>query len=158
MCQEGTRIETTIEWVTEWVLEERVKTVYRWKTVRKRVKVNGRWVWVISRVRVKVKIIYTVRVPIQVQRPVSREVPNFIICRDWLFKTQALHVMIHEAMHAAGWAESLDEGSTDCLAMRNLDWFTWRLGAIPDFAREVQADEWYQYSQHQYYLPDCPRD
>jgi hypothetical protein len=71
----------------------------------------------------------------------------------------ALHrsavALIHEATHIAGVG---DEQVTDCYAMRSLDWFAWRLGAAPDFARELQADEWAWYAQHAYFLPSCVQD
>jgi hypothetical protein len=151
MCQEGTRAETYTEIVTEWRIEERVRYEWRWKKVRK--KVNGKWVT--RRVRVRVRIVFTVEVPVQVEVTRTREVPNVVVCRDWPAKTFSLHVMLHEAGHAGGFH---DERQTDCWAMRTLDWFAFRLGAPSDFAREVQADEWFTYSRHSYFDPACVRD
>lgn len=144
---------------TEYRLEERVRVETRVKYVP-----SQRWVSVMrkgkrvkvlrpyrKRVEYQVQVIYTVQVPVTVYD----QVPRIVVCTDWPAKTQALHVMIHEATHIAGVG---DEQATDCYAMRNLDWFAWRLGAAPDFAREMQADEWAWYVQHPYYLPSCVQD
>lgn len=144
---------------TEYRLEERVRYETRVKYVP-----SKRWVWVHKkgqghkvlrpyrkRVEYRVAIVYTVQVP----HTVYDQVPRIVICPDWGYKTEALHVMIHEGMHLAG---VFDERAADCVAMRNLDWFAWKLGASPDFAREIQADEWVWYSQHPYFDSACVRD
>jgi hypothetical protein len=123
----------------------------RWVTVTrkgKRVKVPRPYR---KRVEYRVQVIYTVQVPVTV----VDQVPRVVVCADWRYKTQALHVMIHETAHMAGLH---DEQQADCWAMRSLDWFAWRLGASPDFAREVQTDQWFWYVHHPYFLASCPRD
>jgi hypothetical protein len=144
---------------TEYRLEERVRTETRVKYVQSR-----RWVAVTrkgkrakilrpyrKRVEYQVEVVYTVEVPVTVYD----QVPRIVTCADWGEKTKALHVMIHEAGHMGG---IHDERVDDGWAMRNLDWFAWRLGAQPDFARELQADEWSWYSGHPYFDPACVRD
>lgn len=120
MCQDGydqvPRVEYQLEERVRY--ESRVKYVpsQRWVSVvrkGKRVKVLRPYR---KRVEFQVQVIYTVQVPVTVYD----QVPRIVVCADWPAKTQALHVMIHEATHIAGVA---DEQATDCYAMRNLDWF-----------------------------------
>jgi hypothetical protein len=155
MCQEGydevPRVEYRMEERTRY--ETRVKYVpsKRWVTVVRHGKRTKALRPYRKRVEYQVRIIYTIEVPVTV----VDQVPRIAVCADWAEKTKALHVMIHETGHMAG---LFDEPATDCWAMRSLDWFAWRLGALPDFAREIQADEWAWYSQHPYFDSACIRD
>lgn len=152
MCQDGYDQVPR----TEYRLEERVRYETRVKYVP-----SKRWVVVTrkgkqarvlrayrKRVEYQVRIVYTVEVPVTV----VDQVPRVVVCTDWPTRTRSLHVMIHETGHMAG---NRDEQATDCWGMQNLDWFAWRLGAAPDFARELQADEWAWYAGHPYFLPSC---
>ena len=154
LCQDGvTQVPRT-----EYRLEQRVRTVIRVKYVPSRRWVtltqNGKQVKVLrpyrKRVEYKVRVTYTVQVPYTVYE----EVPSLVTCTDWAQKTNALHVILHEAGHMAG---IHDERQDDCWTMQNLDWFAWRLGASPAFASEIQLDEWAWYSAHHYFEAACVR-
>jgi hypothetical protein len=122
----------------------RTRTEYRMQTRSVVKRKNGKRVRVQVRVRVAVKVPYTTTQQVPYDVPVESVCPDYIVPK--LFGWQTL---IHEGTHLAG---VMNEAETDCFAMQNLPWFTWKMGIEESQAREIGVDYW-----NLFYVPYRPQ-
>ncbi len=122
-CPNGTR--------TEYTTERQTRIVQ--KRVRIRVKVAGKIVW--RTVVRRHQVTETVQVPVQV--------PQVKICDEWVTGTLfSINTFAHETVHLM---RVRDEAVAECFAMQTLAWWAWKLGATPEFARQMALDYWQLY-------------
>lgn len=121
-CQTGTETQYHTEYVQKVVIRKVRALVWIRKTKK--------WVYGTKTVR------KTVQEPVQV----GEEVPVMGICDDYVQGTLfGIATFAHETVHLF---EIPNEAVAECYGMQTLAWWAWKLGASPDFAREMAQDYW----------------
>ena len=115
----------TCQLATRTVYDTVARTIWRTKTVKRRVR--GR--------TVRRRVTY----PVNVREQVPRDEPVYGTCPNWHLTVLAIHTLQHELQHMTGF---FDEALTDCIAIQTNAWMAYKLSGDAQVATDVANEMW----------------